>query len=314
MITTDPSVEHINGHAISWIAADWGTTRLRVWAMADDGSMLSLRQSDEGMGGLTADQFEAKFAASVAGWVVPGQRIQVVVCGMAGAREGWAEAGYRSVPSEMHGNLEAVAPQLKYSNWDVRILPGLSQDSPADVMRGEETQIAGYLAQDPAFDGLIVLPGTHTKWARVKNGTVLRFATCMTGELFQVIGSQSIIKRSIGAEQGWDAAAFDAAVVESFQDPAGVTRRIFGLRAQHVLHGAKPAQLRARLSGELIGVELADQLRSSEGLKLVLIGAPDLSALYQRALALIGRTADLTSADAMTLAGLNAARKGLNHA
>ena len=36
-----------------WIAVDWGTSRLRAWAMGADGSVLQAAQSDMGMGALT---------------------------------------------------------------------------------------------------------------------------------------------------------------------------------------------------------------------------------------------------------------------
>lgn len=49
-------------------------------------------------------------------------------------------------------------------------------------MRGEEIQIAGYLAEKPDFDGVICLPGTHTKWVRISAGEIVGFATFLTGE------------------------------------------------------------------------------------------------------------------------------------
>ena len=84
----------------------------------------------------------------------------------------------------------------------VRILPGLSQDDPPDVMRGEETQIAGLLAREPDFDGIACLPGTHTKWAHVSAGEVVSFASYMTGELFGLLAATSVLRKTL-AEDGW---------------------------------------------------------------------------------------------------------------
>jgi 2-dehydro-3-deoxygalactonokinase len=295
--------------APAWIAADWGTTRLRLWAMAADGRALARRESDRGMGGLQADGFEAVFLDAAEGWLGAGVT-EVVVCGMAGAREGWAEAGYRPVPAALGGVVEATRAPTRTPRLKVRILPGIRQNDPADVMRGEETQIAGLVSEDPGFDGLVILPGTHTKWARVAGGRVLSFSTAMTGELFQVLGAHSILSRSLAAE-GWDWAEFDRALKKALADPAGLTRRLFGLRAQALLHGLGAAGLRARLSAELIGAEIASGMAGAAGLPIVLIGAEDLAATYRRALESAGIAADIRPAEAMTLAGLVAAWKGL---
>jgi 2-dehydro-3-deoxygalactonokinase len=302
-----------------WIAADWGTTRLRVWAMSAAGRPLARRESDRGMGGLTAEQFEASFLEAVSGWHDPAAPIRAVICGMAGAREGWAEAGYRKVPAGLRDEVAAVAAPVRRAGLAVRILPGLAQDQPADVMRGEETQIAGLLLERPDFDGLAVLPGTHTKWARVADGRVRHFATAMTGELFQLLGRHSILSRSLDAGDAdagdsWDWSEFDRALDGAVADPAGLTRRLFGLRAEALLHGLKPAGLRARLSAELIGAEIAGNLAEAKGLPVVLIGAEELSALYARGLARVGIESELRSAEALTLSGLVAAWKGLPHA
>jgi 2-dehydro-3-deoxygalactonokinase len=297
-----------------WIAADWGTTRLRVWAMSAADRPLARRESDRGMGGLTAERFEACFLEAIAGWHEPDAPIRAVICGMAGAREGWAEAGYRKVPADLRGEVAAVAAPVSRGGLAVRILPGLAQDRPADVMRGEETQIAGLLLERPDFDGLAVLPGTHTKWARVAEGRVRRFATAMTGELFQLLGRHSILSRSLDAGEAWDWAEFDQALDGAVADPAGLTRRLFGLRAEALLHALQPAGLRARLSAELIGAEIAANLAEAKRLPIVLIGAEELSSLYARGLARVGIDSEIRSAEALTLAGLVAAWKGLPHA
>ena len=98
------------------------------------------------------------------------------------------------------------------------VLPGLSQARPADVMRGEETQIAGLLAADPGFDGVACLPGTHTKWARVSAGEVVSFRTCMTGELFALLSERSVLRHAVGGE-GFEEAAFAEALSDAIARP-----------------------------------------------------------------------------------------------
>ena len=74
-----------------------------------------------------------------------------------------------------------------------RVVPGVAQygESP-NVMRGEETQIAGFLSLNPGFDGVICLPGTHTKWAQVSAGEVVSLRSFMTGELFALLSGAGL--------------------------------------------------------------------------------------------------------------------------
>ena len=285
-----------------WIAVDWGTSNMRAWAIRD-GAVLAEKRSDKGMGSLTPDAFEAALLEVIEPWL--GQhRVPLVACGMVGAKQGWSEAAYANVPCPPVG-MGAVRPEVTDARIDVAILPGLSQDDPADVMRGEETQIAGYLAKDPEFDGILCLPGTHTKWVQISAGEVVSFRTFMTGELFALISKQSVLRHSVGS--GWDAAAFETAVADAMSRPEAMANRLFTLRAEGLLKGLGPEAATARLSGLLIGAELAAARPYWLGQNIVLIGAPKLSAHYATALALQGAVTDTADATQTTLAGLTAA-------
>ena len=192
----------------------------------------------------------------------------------------------------------------------VHVLHGLSQAEPADVMRGEETQIAGLIAREPGFDGVACLPGTHAKWAHVSAGEVVSFATFMTGELFALIAQSSVLRHSVAGD-GWSDADFAQAVEDSLSRPERLAARLFGIRAEALLTGLPPERARARLSGLLIGAELAAARPYWLGRELALIGAPRLVAAYRAALALGGLEARTLDATAMTLAGLTAAHAQL---
>ena len=122
-------------------------------------------------------------------------------------------------------------------------------------MRGEETQIAGFLASEPRFSGTICLPGTHTKWVEVEEGTVTAFHTFMTGELFSLLSEQSILRHSV-SESGDDPAAFLQAARNAVARPENVATDLFGLRAASLLADYRPETARARLSGMIIGHEI----------------------------------------------------------
>ena len=289
--------------ATEWIAVDWGTSNLRVWAMQGD-VVLARAGSDAGMGGLTRDGFGPALAALTDDWGLP-SNVPVVACGMVGSRQGWVEAPYRSVPCTPLGDRMIKVPGAAK---DIRIIPGLKQDTPADVMRGEETQIAGFLALNPNWDGVICLPGTHAKWVQISAGEVVSFQTFMTGELFALISTGSVLRHSVQSD-GWDADAFVEAVSDTLSRPEKLAARLFSIRAEDLLNATPAPVSRARLSGALIGAELAAARPYWLGQQVSIIGADATARHYVEALAAQGVPATLADAERMTLAGLTAAYK-----
>jgi 2-dehydro-3-deoxygalactonokinase len=184
------------------------------------------------------------------------------------------------------------------------------QTDPADVMRGEETQIAGFLARNKNWDGVICLPGTHTKWVHVSADEIVSFQTYMTGDLFATISGHTVLRHSVSGDD-WDADAFDAGVADGMARPERIAARLFSLRAEGLLNGMTNATARARLSGLLIGAELAGAKPYWLGQQIAVIGAGGLSALYVRALQTQFAPATQVKADAITLAGLSAAYRRL---
>jgi 2-dehydro-3-deoxygalactonokinase len=287
-----------------WIAVDWGTSRLRAWAMRGP-EPVAEAESDRGMAKLDPDGFEPALLALIEPWLGR-HRLPVLACGMVGARQGWTEAPYRAVPCAPLG--APVAAPAHDERIDVRILPGLSQQRPPDVMRGEETQIAGFLRGRRGFDGVICLPGTHTKWVQVSAGEVVSFATAMTGEVFALMSRQSVLRHAVGG-RGWDGDVFAEALGTALSRPERVMTGLFGIRAAGLLEGLDPGAARARLSGLLVGAELAAVRAYWLGQAVAVIGAPALAAVYADALGLQGVAAEIDDAEAATLAGLALAQE-----
>ena len=105
----------------------------------------------------------------------------VVASGMVGSALGWHEVPYvdASVPLQDLGRHVFRVPDAP-GDATVVLVPGYCIRNSAgvpDVMRGEETQIAGALALRPAFDGVLCLPGTHSKWVHLSAGEVVSFQT-----------------------------------------------------------------------------------------------------------------------------------------
>ncbi len=287
----------------AWIAVDWGTSNMRAWAMSASGTVLAEAASAKGMGSLARDAFEAALLQTIDPWL--DGPVDVMACGMVGSRQGWVEAAYASTPCAALPEGLTRAP-TQDPRLRVHVISGIKQMSPADVMRGEETQIAGFLALNKNWDGVICLPGTHTKWVHVSADEVVSFQTFMTGELFDVISSQTVLRHSVAAE-GWDEAAFDEGVSIAMARPERLASRLFSLRAEGLLNGLDGAAARAHLSGLLIGAELAGAKPYWLGQQIAVIGDGTLSGHYVRALAAQSAPATQVNATAATLAGLSAA-------
>ncbi|KRR20556.1 2-dehydro-3-deoxygalactonokinase [Bradyrhizobium lablabi] len=293
----------------AYVAVDWGTSSFRLWLVDRTGNVLAERRSQEGMTAAGRLGFPAVLQSHLDA-VRAADGLPVIICGMAGARQGWVEAGYVDTPAPLASILkQAVA--VPGQHRDIRILPGIAQRDPKapDVMRGEETQLLGALGMDAAGDALVCMPGTHSKWVSAKRGTVERFATFMTGELFDVISRETILTHAVaGADDATDAEAFKSAVISAFETPANAANLLFQVRSGQLLHGGTPSSAREKISGTLIGLELAGGLAGQvprNGITLVASGR--LQMLYQLAF-------DTVAVPVRTIGAEDAVRRGLSMA
>ena len=295
-----------------WIAVDWGTSNLRAWGIAADGSQTFAKSSPQGMGKLTPPEFPGVLAELV-GTEVGSAALDVYICGMAGARQGWMEAPYLTAPTDLGGlAAAAVKPAMPGSSLTPRILPGVCQRTAGheDVMRGEETQVLGLGALLPGFSGVAVMPGTHSKGVSLDGTRIERFSTSMTGEMYEVLRTHSVLRLSLVGELDGPnrAEGFDAGLAAGIEAPEKLTGMLFKVRAGSLLSGRQPDWCAGYLSGLLIGAEIGghrDWIGSGE---IPLIGSTGLCGLYARGLTLLGAKSRVVDATEATLAGLKAAR------
>lgn len=292
--------------SVDWIAVDWGTSNLRAWAIGRDGDVVHEASSASGMAKLKREEFEPALLALIGGWRAAGRKTLVVACGMVGARQGWIEVPYNEAPCPPASAQSARSPQTSDARLDVRIIAGVMQREPADVMRGEETQIAGLLQKSPGFDGVICLPGTHTKWVRVKGGKIVEFKSCMTGEVFGLLAEQSVLRFSVSGD-GWDDGEYADAVRGALEKPEGFAGALFSIRASSLIAGLSAAAANARLSGLTIGTELAATRAYWDKGGVSIIDNGRQAALYAAGLKIAGAATTLLPAQDVTLAGLRAA-------
>lgn len=291
-----------------WIAADWGNTNLRLWALDRANTVLAERSAGRGFSDLAPEEWEPLLLETCGDLLAQDRQSPVLICGAAGSRGGWAEAPYRQVPCTPNGGAEAMPAPVRDPRLSVRILPGLCQADPPAILRSEETQIAGFLASEPEFDGVVCLPGTHTKWVHISAGEVVSFMSVMTGELFSLLAERSILRRTI-ARDGHDEAAFLDAVEQALRYPERLTNTLLSLRARAILAGLDPVVGLSRLSGLLVGADLAAARYYWLGREVMVIGAESISAKFAIALHTQGVPVRVQDGKATALAGLIAAHE-----
>ena len=292
------------------IAVDWGTSSFRAYRLNAAGVVLDTRSSPRGILTVADGGFAAVLREEVGAWL-EAERL-MLLSGMIGSRQGWHEAPYVPCPAG-EPEIRAALVRLDF-DWpgEVWLAPGLScraHDVP-DVMRGEEVQILGALDVLDDEDGLVCLPGTHSKWVRVRGRRIVGFETHMTGEAFAVFRQHSILGRLMppsGQEADPEDAAFAAGLARA-RTAGGLLHHLFGARSLGLMGDLPAAALPAYLSGLLIGHELAATAAIAGPVHL--IGSEALTRRYARALELSGRAAKPLAPD-LAAAGLHLLSQGL---
>ncbi|WP_334162992.1 2-dehydro-3-deoxygalactonokinase [Phenylobacterium sp.] len=289
------------------LACDWGTTNLRAWTLDAEGRVVAHREFDLGVSRLEPGEAARRFESEVQP-AFGAQGLPAILCGMVGSNLGWTVAPYADCPVGLDELAACLAPVAAHAAW-ARIVPGVRSEGIAgapDVMRGEETQLMGWLAEHPdrrSGRRVICHPGTHAKWMLVEDGRLVRFVTAMTGELFAVLGKHSVLKSDAAAD---DTSAFDAGLAAAGEGDA-LAARLFTARSRVVGGGAPAESTPSYLSGLLIGAEVAATPRLlgvSPDEPVVLLGDEMLCRLYARALAGRGVAHETFDGEAAAVAGL----------
>lgn len=287
----------------SLLACDWGTTNLRAWTLDETGAVVTEKDFALGVSRLAPGEAARRFESEVRP-ALGAVELPAILCGMVGSNLGWALAPYADCPAgfaELARSALAVAPKA-------RIIPGLrctGLTGAPDVMRGEETQVLGWLAQRPERQRgrhLICHPGTHAKWVMVEDGRIVRFITAMTGEIFAVLSQHSILKSDAPPTDG---AAFAAGLAAAGNGGA-LAARLFSARSRVAGGDARAESTPSYLSGLLIGAEIASlpDLLGAAGAPIVLLGDATLCGLYRQALEKRNMACEIFDGKAAAIAGL----------
>jgi 2-dehydro-3-deoxygalactonokinase len=265
---------------IALISLDWGSTNVRAFAFDENGTVVATKRSNAGAMTLkSSDQFEAALFDLIGTWLSSENDTPIIACGMVGARGGWVEAGYAPVDAsvdELRGALKSISTK---SGAIVQIIPGLVTDEP-DVMRGEETQIFGA----NVIDGIVVLPGTHSKWVQMKSGRIASFKTYLTGEMSALLRMYSTIGKALLSPPNLqDSIAIDRGIRRAQQSGADWLHDLFAFRASVVAGACEEMSASTELSAWLIASEFVQARRTmSDTLTIHLIASDALLPWYQR--------------------------------
>jgi 2-dehydro-3-deoxygalactonokinase len=285
---------------MKFVGCDWGTSNFRLRLV--DGKVRRELKTDEGTarlaaaGGNRAAAFKATLAAGLAKLKAP-RNLPVVISGMASSSIGWKELPYAKAPFALDGCTAVWARVQPH----VYLISGLRTDT--EILRGEETETVGLverLGRDMPFEAVVILPGTHSKHLDVNPGGIATFRTYMTGELFDVLSKQSVLRHSTDPAAPFDKASFLEGVEESVKRP--VTSALFRVRTRQVLDRKVATSNTSFLSGLLIGTELGT-LRGSD-VALILAAGKALRTSYKAAAVALGlgpRLRDLDSEGLSTL-------------
>ncbi|MDR3494441.1 MAG: 2-dehydro-3-deoxygalactonokinase [Ancalomicrobiaceae bacterium] len=287
------------------IVVDWGTTAFRAWLVAADAAILGEIPTGRGMRDLDRSEFAPYCAGLLAPWRDGATPPPVYMAGMVGAAQGWVVAPQLPLPV----GLAELARQLVAADGlaDAWIVPGVRWESPdgeIDVMRGEEVQIFGALAIAGRDGAELCLPGTHSKWARVRSGRLERFVTHMTGEVRQVMLEHSILGKTADRDAPFDEPAFRSGMQASGRG-RGLLHAMFLTRSLALWDRSTAAVGASFLSGVLI----ADEIRATAGERdddgpVLLVCGDALRQPYEIALAAHGIAYRHVSAREASLNGI----------
>jgi 2-dehydro-3-deoxygalactonokinase len=281
------------------IGVDWGTSSFRAYRLGTDGAVLDRREAPMGILQVPAGGFEHALRAQVGAWLDDGET-RVLLSGMVGSRQGWLEAPYLPCPAGA-AEIAAALVRVPFAGADVRLVPGLSdadQTATPEVMRGEETQIVGALdrlvSDEPGGEGIACLPGSHSKWARIRDDRIVAYRTYLSGEAFAALKGGTILGRMM-TDGPHDPEGFTRGLARA-GEPGHLLHHLFGVRTLGLMGRLPEAASASYLSGLLIGHEVRAALPADATVHL--IGATGLCGLYAEAVVAFGGRAAIMPADA----------------
>ncbi len=298
------------------VGINWGSSNFRAFLIAAGGRLLDSYALPAGVTQLDRQGMIDCIAALVDRWPDHGR---IIASGMIGSNVGWEEAAYVEAPADVV-TLAAGTIDTSIGATRVMIVPGVAcrrtADDAPDVMRGEELEIVGLGALGDPTDGLVALPGTHTKWVRLDAGGIAEFSTAMSGEIYDRLTTVGLLASVVTGEASVGD-AFRNGLELGLARQLGLSATLFGVRAR-VLRGDLHREDAASFTrGLLIGSEIADALilfPDARAATVTLLGSATVRPLYAAALDQCGFEVCEVDSEAACIAGYTALERALSSA
>lgn len=273
---------------MSNVGVDWGSSSFRAYRFDESNQIADVLHADTGIKSVGDRTFEKLLFDNIGHWLDAGDHI--LFSGMITSRNGWYETPYLETPIALDQLLARAVVQQLPNRVTGHFLPGICMREPrGDVMRGEELQLYGSIASldSPPQDQVVVLPGTHSKWALITSGVLDAFHTTITGEMFDLLLNHSLLgtlseSDHSGSDQ-WAQAAFLDGVTIGYEE-SNIITQLFSARSSVLLQSITPTDVKSYLSGLLIGNEIREAKSLIDVSSLLLVGESSLVQKYHSAL------------------------------
>jgi 2-dehydro-3-deoxygalactonokinase len=260
---------------MKFVAIDWGTSSFRAWLIERD-QVSDYIQTDKGVKNFASGTHPAYLTEVLGKW--QGEYELIIAIGMIGSNIGLHETEFSPLPIDIN---EVSNSLIKVPNFEpaLFIVPGVSRTG--DVMRGEESQsLAAGLK-----NGLVISPGTHSKWVEIKSGKITDFRTYLTGELFELLRNHSTLSKATDSSSKLVASADFLAGLNA--QSSDLTHDLFSIRANW-LQGKSQDASREHLSGLLIGAEIKSAKSWCKASEARIVASDSLAEIYIFALSHFG--------------------------
>ena len=218
--------------------------------------------------------------------------VPIIISGMASSSIGIEEQPYANIPFALDGKNAVLKFMEKNTDfpYDLILISGLRGMD--DVMRGEETQMIGIAQMVESMkltdDAICIFPGTHSKHIKISNGNIVSFKTYITGELFQLLSTKSVLKGSVSNEH--NDKVMDEMNLQSFHkgieqsgNNGNLLNKLFSVRINDLFGLLSHQENFFYLSGLLIGSEIRS-LEMENPSQIILCSGNSMFLLYQLAI------------------------------
>jgi len=286
------------------IFGDWGNSSGRLHLSEATGEII---ESVKVTGAKDTSDHETIFLEATAKWRERFDIESALICGAVGSNIGWREVGYSPLPAT-HANMLSNAESFDSGGIKVTLLGGVNIEQNTiglpDTLRGEETQSFGWMALTGLTEGLLCMPGTHTKWALIEGRKITQLNTGLSGELFEIVSKHSMLTRGAETFDTPNDAFEDGVKVAMRENPPALIQTLMSVRNKQLFGQMEPRMANSYLAGLIIGEDVRESVKAFDASSVHIIGSSVTASHYERAVQMNGIETLRHDDQACTLAGL----------